>query len=135
MIAFPSGVARGEVSVEILEKELNNPNATPQSREIIAAVLFEYTNSARNTLHQQQHLTYANDINSQNFVKNNQFFNKNVSPDGKTRFLKAMYLYNICIFLSDQIFIHIITQRAKVYIKIQGILVHRHLWHLHPLQF
>lgn len=79
-----SGVARGDVSVELLERELNNPHGTPQSREIISAVLFEYTSSGRNTLHQQQHqhLTYANDTNSQNIVKNNQFFSKNVSPDG-----------------------------------------------------
>ncbi|TDG39738.1 hypothetical protein AWZ03_013842 [Drosophila navojoa] len=75
------GVTRGDVSVEVLENELNNPNATPQSREIIAAVLFEFTNSGRSTLHQQQHQTYANEINCQTFVKNNQFFKKNVSPD------------------------------------------------------
>lgn len=99
LIDFSSGVTRGDVSVEILEKELNNPNATPLSREVIAAVLFELTNSGRSTLHQQQHLTYANDINSQNFMKNNQFFNKNVNPDGKTSFLRRFYMYNICTCL------------------------------------
>ncbi|KAH8272436.1 hypothetical protein KR044_000571 [Drosophila immigrans] len=64
-------VIRGDVSFEFLENELNNPNTTAQSREMIVAVLFEYTNSGRFAAQQKpQPLTFHNDANHPNAVKN-----------------------------------------------------------------
>lgn len=73
-------MVRGDISVEFLNKELNNPNTTHQSREVIAAVLHECSNSGRNAV---QHLPYSNDIHPHNLVKNHQLFNKNMGPEGE----------------------------------------------------
>ncbi|XP_060661053.1 eukaryotic translation initiation factor 4E transporter [Drosophila nasuta] len=69
-------VIRGDVSFEFLEKELNNPNTTAQSREMIATVLFEYTNSGR-FVAQQKSLNLHNDASPTNVVKNYPLLNRN----------------------------------------------------------
>ncbi|EDW25266.1 GL17531 [Drosophila persimilis] len=44
------GIARGDVSVEFLEKELSNPSTVPHTKDVIATVLREYSSSRRNSL-------------------------------------------------------------------------------------
>jgi len=85
-----AGVVRGDVSFEFLEKELNNPSTSTQSREIIATVLYECSHSGRNAnVQQQQHqqqqqqkqLAYPNDLNHPHAVKNYPLFNKNIGSN------------------------------------------------------
>lgn len=63
----------GDISLETLEKEINNPNTAALSREVIANVLYEFSNTGRNLT--QQKLTYPNGI--QNPMKMHPVFNKN----------------------------------------------------------
>ncbi|XP_022217274.1 eukaryotic translation initiation factor 4E transporter [Drosophila obscura] len=43
-------IARGDVSVEFLEKELSNPSTVTHTKDVIATVLREFSNSRRNSL-------------------------------------------------------------------------------------
>lgn len=80
------GVLHGDISLETLEKELNNPNVAAQSREVIANVLYEYSNNGRNVI--QQKLNYSNGIH--NAIKMHPLYNKStvdgMSPIFSTSF-------------------------------------------------
>jgi len=81
LILIFTGVVRGDVSFEFLEKELNNPSTSAQSKEIIATVLFEFSNSGRNANVQQKPLVYPNELNHPHVIKNFPVFNKNIGSN------------------------------------------------------
>lgn len=88
------GVLHGDISLETLEKEINNPNIAAHSREIIANVLYEFSNSGRNP--SQQKLTYPNGI--QIPMKMHSVFNKNTF-EGESKIELFFELFKICRFL------------------------------------
>lgn len=83
----------GDISLETLEKEINNPNTAALSREIIANVLYEFSNSGRNP--SLQKLTYPNGI--QIPMKTHSVFNKNTF-EGVSKIELFFELFKICHF-------------------------------------
>ncbi|KAH8398907.1 hypothetical protein KR222_005986, partial [Zaprionus bogoriensis] len=51
------GVLRGDISLDTLEKEINNPNTAALTKEVIATVIYECSNSVRNTLQPNNNFT------------------------------------------------------------------------------